>query len=148
MSARSSNGVRCSRRLRLTELASSRAANTKYKFEWSAPLKAIATLSHRFVRVRALRVRMECAAQGDCDYQRPVRKRETRLRVRMECAAQGDCDNLPESLTDYKSSSNGVRRSRRLRHELLDLALGCVATPSEWSAPLKAIATIHSSRKR
>src|ERR1019366_3278053 len=116
MSARSSNGVRCSRRLRLTELASSRAANTKYKFEWSAPLKAIATLSHRFVRVRALRVRMECAAQGDCDYQRtcpavlvknkfewsaPLKAIATPLAqgdegyvdiVRMECAAQGDCD--------------------------------------------------------
>ena len=87
----------------------------------------------------------------------------------MECAAQGDCDSVPSAtskLKYWRNCPNGVRRSRRLRPHAAEcrpaalsaVRMECAAqgdcdplpyslpliitpNPSEWSAPLKAIAT-------
>jgi len=63
--------------------------------------------------------------------------------VRMECAAQGDCDigGIKPDMVHVIQGPNGVRRSRRLRRHLLALELVALDCSSEWSAPLKAIAT-------
>ncbi len=153
----SPNGVRRSRRLRLHNWAATEFLSVGYPSEWSAPLKAIATLLIELFASLLGHVRMECAAQGDCDdrladevvgARRPngvrrsrrlrhpshslVREAQLQALVRMECAAQGDCDSklsLPNSLSGRRP--NGVRRSRRLRLDLLiSCALNAVPRPN------------------
>src|ERR1019366_3405445 len=88
---------------------------------------------------------------GDCDpCTASLNEAACQRGVRMECAAQGDCDSqsLPAGgLPTRNTSSNGVRRSRRLRHCPIALCESALCE-FEWSAPLKAIATTSGLVRR
>src|ERR1019366_5372415 len=88
---------------------------------------------------------------GDCDpCTASLNEAACQRGVRMECAAQGDCDSqsLPAAgLPTRNTSSNGVRRSRRLRHCPIALCESALCE-FEWSAPLKAIATTSAQYEK